>query len=290
MIKTNDVSRKGLLFNKSLVSTISTYLFLILGLAAILLPMYVTVITAFKTPAETAQDFFALPVTLYWGNFSEVIRASNFIYYIWNSLFITVVSLDGIAFIVPLVSYAVARNFRKVYYKAVYFLFVSGAFVPFTILMVPQIKLMSNLHLLNSWGLIILYWCYSLSEGLLLAVSFIQTGVPMEMDEAAYIDGASVFYTFLHIVYPLMKPIIVSIIIMDTLWIWNDFQLPLLMLNASQKLWTLPLYQYNFQSKYTVAYNLAFAAFLLSMVPIMIFYLIEQKQIIQGLTAGAVKS
>ncbi|MDD2214336.1 MAG: carbohydrate ABC transporter permease, partial [Oscillospiraceae bacterium] len=153
-----------------------------------------------------------------------------------------------------------------------------------------QIKLMSNLHLLNSWGLIILYWCYSLSEGLLLAVSFIQTGVPMEMDEAAYIDGASVFYTFLHIVYPLMKPIIVSIIIMDTLWIWNDFQLPLLMLNASQKLWTLPLYQYNFQSKYTVAYNLAFAAFLLSMVPIMIFYLIEQKQIIQGLTAGAVKS
>lgn len=142
---------------------------------------------------------------------------------------------------------------------------------------------------MNSWGLILLYWVYSLSEGLLLTVSFIQSGIPKEIEEAAYIDGAGVFYTFVRIVYPMMKPIIVSVMIMDALWIWNDFQLPLLMLNSSQKLWTLPLFQYNFQSKYTVAYNQAFAAFLLSIVPIMIFYLLMQKQIMEGLAAGAVK-
>lgn len=266
------------------------YLVLFIGSILILLPMYVTIITAFKTPAETARDFFGLPGRLYLENFRQVLQASNFFYYIKNSLIITCASLAGIAFFVPLVSYSVARNFRKPYYKAVYFLFVSGAFVPFTILMVPQIKLMSSIRLLNMWGLIILYWCYSLSEGLLLAVSFIRAGVPVELEDAACIDGAGIFYTFLHIVYPLMKPIIVSIMIMDTLWIWNDFQLPLLMLNASQKMWTLPLFQYNFQNKYTVAYNLAFAAFLLSMVPIMVFYILAQKQIVEGLTAGAVKA
>ena len=82
-----------------------------------------------------------------------------FFYYIKNSLFITLFSLLGIAFLVPLVSYAIARNMKKRYYRIIYILFISGAFVPFTILMVPQIKLMSNIHMLNSYGLILLYWC-----------------------------------------------------------------------------------------------------------------------------------
>lgn len=266
------------------------YFILIVGALMILLPMYVTIITALKTPEETAKNFFALPSHLYLDNFRTVIHEANFFYYIKNSLFITILSLVGIAFLVPLVSYSIARNLKRPYYKLVYLLFVSGAFVPFTILMVPQIKLMSNIHMLNSYGLILLYWCYSLSEGTLLTVSYILAGVPYELEEAAYIDGAGVFYTFVKIVYPMMKPIIASVIIMDVMWIWNDFQLPLLMLNASQKQWTLPLFQYNFQSQYTVAYNLAFAAFMLSMIPIMIFYLVAQKQIMEGLTAGAVKA
>lgn len=265
------------------------YLLLVIGLFLILFPMYLTLVTALKSPEETSKNFFALPSSLYLENFNQVIHKANFLYYIRNSLQITVCALWGISFIVPLISYSVARNMDRVYYKLIYVLFVSGAFIPFTILMVPQIKLMSMLHLMNSWGLILLYWVYSLSEGLLLTVSFIQSGIPKEIEEAAYIDGAGVFYTFVRIVYPMMKPIIVSVMIMDALWIWNDFQLPLLMLNSSQKLWTLPLFQYNFQSKYTVAYNQAFAAFLLSIVPIMIFYLLMQKQIMEGLAAGAVK-
>ena len=191
--------------------------------------------------------------------------------------------------LVPLVSYSLARNLNHIYFKAVYYLFILGAFVPFTILMVPQIKLMSILGMLNNFGLILLYWVYSLSEGTLLTVSFVQSGIPYELEESAYMDGANVFCTYRHIVLPLMRPIISTVVIMDTLWIWNDFQLPLLMLNRSQTMWTLPLFQYNFQSKYTVAYNQAFAAFLLSMVPMLIFYIVCQKQIIGGLTAGAVK-
>lgn len=284
----NRTQKSGLHYKKVKMAMI--YAILIFGVLLILLPMYVTVITAFKTPGETARNFFALPSKLYLDNFLTVIGEANFFYYIKNSLFITVFSLLGIAFIVPLVSYAVARNIKKLYYNMIYILFISGAFVPFTILMVPQIKLMSRLNMMNSYGLILLYWCYSLSEGLLLTVSFILSGIPYELEEAAYIDGAGIFYTFIRIVYPMMKPIIASVIIMDIMWIWNDFQLPLLMLNTSQKQWTLPLFQYNFQSQYTVAYNLAFAAFMLSMIPIMIFYLAAQKQIMEGLTAGAVKA
>ncbi len=280
--------RNGSIMQKIKMAAI--YIVLCFGALMILIPMYVTIITALKSPEETAKNFFALPAHLYLNNFLTVIHEANFFYYIKNSLFITLFSLLGIAFLVPLVSYAIARNMKKRYYRIIYILFISGAFVPFTILMVPQIKLMSNIHMLNSYGLILLYWCYSLSEGTLLTVSYILSGVPYELEEAAYIDGAGVFYTFLKIVYPMMKPIIASVIIMDVMWIWNDFQLPLLMLNASQKQWTLPLFQYNFQSQYTVAYNLAFAAFMLSMVPIMIFYLAAQKQIMEGLTAGAVKA
>ena len=239
------------------------YFLLILGTVVILLPMYLTVVTAFKSPEESARNFFAPPTSLYLDNIISVVNKANFFYYIRNSFVITLFSLLGIILIV--------------------------AFVPFTILMVPQIKLMSILGMLNNFGLILLYWVYSLSEGTLLTVSFVQSGIPYELEESAYMDGANVFCTYRHIVLPLMRPIISTVVIMDTLWIWNDFQLPLLMLNRSQTMWTLPLFQYNFQSKYTVAYNQAFAAFLLSMVPMLIFYIVCQKQIIGGLTAGAVK-
>ena len=155
--------------------------------------------------------------------------------------------------------------------------------------MVPQIKLMSRLSAMNMYGLVLLYWVFALSEGCLLTVSYVNS-IPTDLDEAAFIDGAGVLRTFFVIIYPMMKPIISAVLIMDALWIWNDFQLPLLMLNASEDMWTLPLFEYNFKNKYSTNYTMAFAAFLLSSLPILVFYLIAQKQIINGLTNGAIKS
>ena len=260
-----------------------TYLFLTIGVVLILFPMYITVVTALKTPDEMSANFFGLPSTLYLGNFDEVIHKAYFGNFVFNSLFITLFSLLGIGVFVPLVSYAIARNFKKKYYRLIYILFISGAFVPFTVVMVPQIKLMSYLNAMNSYGLILLYWVFALS------VSYVNS-IPKELDEAAFIDGAGVGRTFFTIIYPMMKPIVSAVMIMDALWIWNDFQLPLLMLNASQDMWTLPLFEYNFKNKYSTNYTLAFAAFLLSSLPILVFYLLAQKQIINGLTTGAVKS
>lgn len=106
--------------------------------------------------------------------------------------------------------------------------------------MVPQIKLMSWLSAMNMYGLVLLYWVFALSEGCLLTVSYVNS-IPTDLDEAAFIDGASVLRTFFVIIYPMMKPIISAVLIMDALWIWNDFQRPLLMLNASEDMWTLRL-------------------------------------------------
>ena len=274
--------------NKKLGNLFS-YVFLTVGVFIILFPMYITVVTAMKTPDEMSSNFFGLPGAFYLQNFADVIGKAHFGSFVFNSLFTTVFSLIGIAIFVPLVSYSIARNYKKRYYRSIYVLFVAGAFVPFTVVMVPQIKLMSWFNAMNMYGLVLLYWVFALSEGCLLTVSYVNS-IPTELDEAAFIDGASVLRTFFTIIYPMMKPIISAVLIMDALWIWNDFQLPLLMLNASEDMWTLPLFEYNFKNKYSTNYTMAFAAFLLSSLPILVFYLIAQKQIINGLTNGAIKS
>ena len=197
-----------------------TYLFLTIGVVVILFPMYITVVTALKTPDEMSANFFGLPSTLYLGNFDEVIHKAYFGNFVFNSLFITLFSLLGIGVFVPLVSYAIARNFKKKYYRLIYILFISGAFVPFTVVMVPQIKLMSYLNAMNSYGLILLYWVFALSEGCLLTVSYVNS-IPKELDEAAFIDGAGHWTTLTRIILPLCKPSIATVSLFIILQHWN---------------------------------------------------------------------
>lgn len=163
-----------------------------------------------------------------------------------------------------------------------------GIFVPFTVKMLPLIKVMSVMDMLNIVGFIIIYVASTVCEGVFLYVAFIQ-GIPQELEEAAYIDGASTLKTYVSVVFPLLKPMTATVLIKNGLWFWNDFLLPLLTLNKSADNWTLTLFQYNFKRTHAVNYPMVFAAFLLSMLPIMILYGFMQKQIIGGLTTGAVK-
>lgn len=274
---------------KKKIGNIASGMILFVGILLIAFPMYLTIVTAFKTGKETAQNFFTLPQTLYLDNFKEVIQSNEFFVYVGNSILITVCSLVLILIIVPLVSYAIARNMKKLYYKGIYLMFSLGIFVPFQVIMLPVVKQMTKLSLLNKYGLIILYATYALAQGVFLYVGYIKNNMPMELEEAAYIDGASKIKTYILVVFPMLKPMTATIIITNALWIWNDFLLPLLMLNKSSKYWTLPLFQYNFQSTYAVEYNLAFASFVLTIIPILIIYLIFQKYILAGMTNGAVK-
>lgn len=267
---------------------IAMYSVLSAGTLFILAPIYLTLSLAMKTTAETAKSFFAPPSRLYLDNFNQVIQKSGFATVIGNSVLITLLSLVFMLLLIPMVSYAISRNMDKLYYKFVYSLILSGIFVPFQAVMLPIYKHMSNLEMLNQSGLIVMYVTLSFAQGIFLCVGFLKN-IPLELDQASKIDGCGVWRTFTRIIYPLMMPIVATILILNCLWIWNDFQLPLIMLNRHPDLWTLPLFIYNFKSEVAANYNLSFAALTLSMAPIAIMYAFTQKYIIGGLTEGSIK-
>lgn len=260
----------------------------VLGVLAILFPLYLVAVTAFKTAPETAESFFSPPRSLHLDNFFTVFQKAEFGRVFLNSIYITVVSAIVIAVFVPMVSYAIARNYHKRLYRWLYVLFILGIFIPFQVTMLPQIKILSQLGLMNQNGLIIMYATFSLIGNVFLQVGYIRK-IPRDMEEAAYVDGASVLKTFFLIVYPVIKPIVVTTVIIHTLFVWNDYLLPLLVLNKDAKMFTLPLFQASFASQYSVDYNTMFAAFFVSIIPVTIVYAIFQKHIINGLLQGALK-
>ena len=261
---------------------------LLCGLILIMFPLWLVLINSFKTLEEAGKNFFALPSRLNFDNYLELFANSNYWIFLRNSLKITVISITLILILVPSVSYAIARNFNKKYYKTIYYYLLLGLFIPSQVVLLPVTKMMSKLNMLNHGGLIILYAAFSLTQGVFLFVNYIR-GLPYEIEESAQIDGCSVFQTYVRIVLPLVKPMISTLLIMDVLWIWNDFMLPLLILNRTQEIWTLPLFQYNFKTEYSFNYTMAFTAYLLAMLPMLIIYCMGQKYIVKGLTAGSVK-
>lgn len=263
-------------------------LLLLSGLFLILMPLFLVVINSFKTLEEAGRNFFAFPSSFNINNFKELFQNNNYWIFARNSLIISVISVTFILVLVPAVSYSIARNYTKRYYKSIYYYLLMGLFIPSQVIMLPVTKLMTNLNLLNRTGLILLYLAFSLTQGVFLFVNYIR-GLPYEIEESAFMDGCNVFQTYTRIVLPLIKPMISTLLIMDLLWIWNDFMLPLLILNRSQELWTLPLFQYNFKTEYSFDYTMAFTAYLMSMLPMLIVYCLGQKHIIKGLTAGSVK-
>lgn len=263
-------------------------LLLLSGLFLILMPLFLVVINSFKTLEEAGRNFFAFPSSFNLNNFKELFQNNNYWIFARNSLIISVISVTFILVLVPAVSYSIARNYTKRYYKSIYYYLLMGLFIPSQVIMLPVTKLMTNLNLLNRTGLILLYLAFSLTQGVFLFVNYIR-GLPYEIEESAFMDGCNVFQTYTRIVFPLIKPMISTLLIMDLLWIWNDFMLPLLILNRSQELWTLPLFQYNFKTEYSFDYTMAFTAYLMSMLPMLIVYCLGQKHIIKGLTAGSVK-
>ena len=265
------------------------YLILTLGALLILFPMYITITTTFKTPAESAVSFFTLPKSLYLGNYATVLQDEKLYYAYGNTILITVVSLLGKMLILPPMGFALSRGMKQNrFFKGLYFFFLLGIFLPWQVRMMPVVKLMGWLGLLSPLGITLLYVAHATCESMFLYVGYLAT-VSDSIEEAAYIDGASTFQVYTRVILPLMTPILSTVLIREGLAIWNDFQMPLITLNRSSKLWTLTIYLNNFQSELSVDYNLSFACLMLTCLPIVIFYIIMQKQIMGGLTSGAVK-
>jgi raffinose/stachyose/melibiose transport system permease protein len=272
------------------ISMANLFLYVVLACGAVLMlfPVYITFLTAFKSFQMMTTSFFAFPTALYLDNFRVVFQDAKILYFIRNSVFITAVSVFFIILFVPAVSYAISRNFRRSYYRVLYFVLVGGIFVPALVVLVPLVKLTAWWGLQNPAGIIPIYVGIAFSSNTFIAVGYMKS-IPVEIDESASIDGASVYTIFFRMILPMVKPMVATIAILAVLWIWNDFQMPLVLLNQKQTYWTLPLFQFNFRNQYSIDYNVTAAALTISMVPVIIVYLFMQRYIISGITTGAIK-
>jgi len=261
---------------------------LFIGSLAILFPLYITIVTSFKTSEELASNsLLSLPETWSFQNFVDVIEMTNFFRALWNSIIITVPTVILVILLHSLIGYVIARNMKKRWVKWIYYYIISAMFVPISIIMLPIVRQTGILGLDNRFGMVVLNLVMQLAFHLFLYVGFIKT-IPIDLEEAAYVDGASEWQTFWHVVFPLLKPMNATVGILVTITVWNDFLLPLVVLGGQSELATIPLTQYIFDSQFSTDYPLAFASYLLAMLPMLIAYLIWQKRIINRV-GGALK-
>lgn len=272
-------------------SSILMTILLVLGTVTILFPLYMTIIIAFKSPSEMTNDIngaLSLPQSFSLDNFAEAMRVTDFWHSLGNSIIITAATIILSLVIHSMAGYAIGRNMnRKKGFKMIYFYIVSGMFVPFAILMMPLVKQTANLGLDNMVGVVILYTVFYMPMNVMLYSGYMKN-VPMAMEEAADMDGASAWRTYWTIIFPMMKPMHATVAVLTALGTWNDVMTPLVIMSGTDNV-TLPLAQLNFQTQFGTNYNLAFASYLLALLPIVIFYIICQKQIIGGVANGAVK-
>ena len=264
---------------------------LIAGLITVIFPLYMTIVIAFKQPSEMTNSIsgiLSLPKSWSLANFVEAMRVTDFWHSLFNSVLITAVTVALSIVLHSMIGYAVGRNKGKSkFYKFVYLYIVSGMFVPFAILMMPLVKQTAQMGLANIVGVIICYVVFYMPMNLMLYSGYL-TNIPTALEEAARVDGASTFRTYWSIIFPIMKPMHATVAVITALSVWNDVMTPLVIMSGSG-VNTLPLAQMTFQTQFGTNYNLAFASYLLALLPILLFYIICQKQILNGVVNGAVK-
>ncbi len=264
---------------------------LIIGCVTIFFPLYMAVIIAFKQPSEMTNDIagaLSLPSAFSFSNFTEAMRVTDFWHSLGNSLMLTIITVVLTMLIHSLAGYAIGRSMaRSKAYNFVYLYLVSGMFVPFAILMMPLIKQTAQMGIANRAGVVILYVVFYIPMNLLLYTGYLKN-IPLALEEAARVDGSTTWHTFWRIIFPIMKPMHATVAVLTALAVWNDVMTPLVIMSGTG-LNTLPLAQLNFQTQFGTNYNLAFASYLLALLPILIFYIFCQKQILNGVVNGAVK-
>lgn len=264
---------------------------LIMGCFTIFFPLYMAVIIAFKKPSEMTNDIMgalSFPSSWSFDNFAEAMRVTDFWNSLGNSLLITALTVIIAILVHSLAGYAIGRNMgNSKFYKFAYLYIVSGMFVPFAILMMPLVKQTSQMGIGNRAGVIILYVVFYMPMNLLLYSGYLKN-IPLALEEAARVDGAGTWKTYWSIIFPVMKPMHATVAVLTVLGTWNDVMTPLVIMSGTGKN-TLPLAQLNFQTQFGTNYNLAFASYLLALIPILLFYLFCQKQILNGVVNGAVK-
>lgn len=255
-----------------------------------LTPIFFIILNSFKGKLYISDNPFTLPTgEMFVGleNYTEGIRKTGFFAAFGWSAFITVFSVLVIVLFTSMTAWYITRVKSKLT-NGLYYMFVFSMVVPFQMIMFTMSKLADMLHLNNPVGMVLLYLGFGAGLSVFMFCGFVK-GIPYEIEEAAMIDGCSPLQTFFQIVMPILKPTAITVAILNAMWIWNDYLLPALVLNVN-KYKTIPIaVQYLKQSHGQVDWGAMMAVLVLAIVPIVIFYIICQKYIIEGVMAGAVK-
>jgi raffinose/stachyose/melibiose transport system permease protein len=277
-------------FVKKRISSVLTYGALILIALYTLAPLWFLLINSFKGQAEIVNDPLGLPRELDFSYISRAITEIHFFKALGLTAGITLVSVGLIVLISSMAAWVLVRN--KIRSSALIFmLFVAAMLIPFQAIMYPLIQFFDALGLKNQGGLIIMYGGFGLSMSVFLYHGFVK-GVPLGIEEAAFIDGCNVFQMFFLIVMPLLKSITVTVIVLNSMWIWNDYLLPFLVIgNSGSKTLVLELYFARILAgQFGNPWQLIFPAVLVSIIPIVLVFLFLQKFIVKGISDGAIKA
>ncbi len=262
-------------------------IFLLIAAVIMMAPFYISFVYSVKTREQITFTGLRLPREFHWENYIRAIEASNYIQVLRNSIITTVPTVILLIVICPMASYVLARNGGRIY-NIIYSMFLTALLIPYQSIMLPQYMNLKTAGLLNTYqGAVLVRSAFNISFNILLFTSFIKS-VPLELEEAARIDGAGMIRTFIEIVFPLLKSVLCTAVIINALFSWNDFTITLNIL-MKEEMKTIPLMLYRFFGEYNVELNLAFASFTLSMIPILILYFSLQKYIVEGVMSGAVK-
>ncbi|WHX49545.1 carbohydrate ABC transporter permease [Paenibacillus woosongensis] len=273
-----DTHRRG-----STVKNILLYLLLLVFLT----PFLMIIMNSFKTTQQFVENPLSFPESLRFENYVSAYHNMDFLNSFLNSMIITVVAVLLILFFSAMTGYLFVR-FKWKLNSIIFFAMLASMALPFQVIMIPLVMLYGNMDLLDmKTTLFFMYLGFGVPFGVFTFHGFIK-GVPFELEESAFIEGSSRLRTFFQIVLPLLKPVFVTLMVLDVLWIWNDYLLPsLVLLSPSQK--TLPLSTYNFFSSYAVDFAPLMAGLIMTIIPVLILYLFLQKHIIKGITEGALK-
>lgn len=251
----------------------------------IVVPIMMVILGSLKTSREAVDMSFTLPAKLQWGNYYTVFLKGKLVKPFINSTIFSVSTVVINIGITSMAAFYLSRVQSKSN-KIITAIFTLGMISP--LVMIPTIKVLQTLSLNNTYlGVILIYVAMKIPFSIFLFVGFIKT-VPKEMDEAAIIDGCNNMQLFLRIVFPLLKPVVMTDAFIVFMSVWNDINIPLYFLNTTDK-WTMALTVYNFFGQYSRDWNLVFANLIITSLPVIILYIFGQKYIVKGLTAGAVK-
>ena len=250
-------------------------------------PVLFALMSAFKSNGDILKNPIGVPTSLYVQNFKDLFEQSDFTTAILHSLFLTIVSELLIVCIVPMAAYGIERRKSRTT-SLIYTYFLAGMMIPFHLYMFPLFREMKLMHLFgNMAGPIVCYISGSIAFGTLLYCSFLK-GIPLEIEEAAMIDGCTPFQTFWKVTFPLLGPCTGSMVILNGLGIWNDYLMPYLVLPSGIAK-TITVEIAGFVGQYTARWDIVFAGTIISIVPALIIFCMFQKYFVKGIVVGGVK-